>query len=663
MAEVEEPKFNSLAERIAALNQQKNFSAPPPVTKRPPPPRHRPPRPRMAQPTRQRRPRRPPFRADHSRENRRLFLGAQTHLPPSRRPSAPPRPRPTVFPALPTRSNTLQPSPALPPRRPSGQLSSGTRRGSNASDVSQISAVSTYSLSRASTHASSTAADAPQPRRVLPPTLDQTKLPTLPPSRKEREAEAARIAAESFISDPAARPKPSLVSIKSAPDLPVSRPNLPPRLPSRPAKSPAPPQDNSQDVSAPRRLPPPASAFVRPKSTFESSRPLAARPNALPATDAPPPPVPTSSRPTAQQLEAVAKKAAALQAASCLICRDFSRPDAVAAQFPRESLPRQDPIGYLANVLCGSFASETDKARAIFTWCHHNIAYDVEAFFGNNVKYVTPEDTIFRGMGVCAGYADVFKHIAERAGLQVLMVTGHGKGGVYLKDGERPPPKMEMNHAWNAVRIDNGEWKLLDACWGAGNVGNQQFTKRFAPERFTQSNEQFGLDHFPEDIAHLYRSDGHTPTWHEYMVGPTGSEMPHFFGGDDGFSKHTFAPQQKKISVYSGETVRFQISKNCEHFDFERHGGGKPFPMFVAIHGVDGRKDDEVLLQTDGFWWWADIPARDLGAPGQKIHLNAMIMMNNESARGVTQQQYATARKNKTMRSWQWKPYCEWELV
>ncbi|KAJ8119769.1 hypothetical protein ONZ43_g3353 [Nemania bipapillata] len=40
MAEVEEPQFTSLADRIAALNKQKNFTAPPPAptTKRAPPP-------------------------------------------------------------------------------------------------------------------------------------------------------------------------------------------------------------------------------------------------------------------------------------------------------------------------------------------------------------------------------------------------------------------------------------------------------------------------------------------------------------------------------------------------------------------------------------------------------------------------------------------------
>jgi hypothetical protein len=39
MADTEEPRFTTLAERIAALNQQKNFQAPPPTAgKRPPPP-------------------------------------------------------------------------------------------------------------------------------------------------------------------------------------------------------------------------------------------------------------------------------------------------------------------------------------------------------------------------------------------------------------------------------------------------------------------------------------------------------------------------------------------------------------------------------------------------------------------------------------------------
>ncbi|KAF4971758.1 hypothetical protein FZEAL_9749, partial [Fusarium zealandicum] len=41
MAETEEPQFTTLAQRIAALNQQKSFTgtpSPDPIRKRPPPP-------------------------------------------------------------------------------------------------------------------------------------------------------------------------------------------------------------------------------------------------------------------------------------------------------------------------------------------------------------------------------------------------------------------------------------------------------------------------------------------------------------------------------------------------------------------------------------------------------------------------------------------------
>jgi hypothetical protein len=49
-----------------------------------------------------------------------------------------------------------------------------------------------------------------------------------------------------------------------------------------------------------------------------------------------------------------------------MICRDFSVPDNVAAQYPRSSNPSLS-IEYLSRVLCGPFSSPTDKARAIFT--------------------------------------------------------------------------------------------------------------------------------------------------------------------------------------------------------------------------------------------------------------------------------------------------------
>ncbi|XXG94227.1 hypothetical protein Hte_000481 [Hypoxylon texense] len=671
MADVEEPKFNSLADRIAALNRQKNFASPP-TTKRPPPP----PPPGAAKPASQAPtpnsngtaptqspslPARPQKRNAPSLPQRPNTGRSESAVEPP--PTLPSRDAP---PPLPDRKNSSQPSPALPARRPSAQPFQN-RRGSNSSEVSHISTVSNLSLNPVSSRTSTTSVETTQPtRRVLAPTLDQAKLPPLPPSRKEREAREAQTARENAEREATEVAKAPLLSVRSAPVVPSvgSRPGLPPRLPSRPRDSPAPSHADESPSSAQRRLPPPPSAYVRPSTTFESTRnPSSPGPR---SRDEAPPPVPLSSRPTFAQIDAVAVRASANQTDVCLICRDFSAPDRVAAQYPNHSLPRHDPVGYLANVLCGPFPSATDKARAIFTWCHHNIAYNVEEFFGKCIKGRSVDETIFHGKAVCQGYAEVYQAIAQRAGLQCVVVGGHGKGYGYtpLTKNQPPPPRDPTGHAWNAVSIDNGEWKLLDACWGAGSVGNQQYHKQFKPQMFCLSNELFGLKHFPQNEQYFFRSDGRIPTWEEYMIGPVRGEKAEFYGTatDEGVSEFTFSPAEKHIPVYSGEVVRFQFGKVCEHWNPERHGKGKSYLLLMKIQGLDGRKEDMVPLETDGFWWWTDIAARDLGAPGQTIFLYALTTMNNKDARGVSKEEYYRI-KNSGGYSMSWAIYAKWELV
>ncbi|KAH9905123.1 hypothetical protein F4778DRAFT_695117 [Xylariomycetidae sp. FL2044] len=675
MAEVQEPTFNSLADRIAALNQQKNFTTPSPSAgKRAPPP--------------------PPPGKPVSKRSDPPVVQA-----PAKSPRIPARPQKRDAPALPTRTNTsnstttiasppiipsrsappplpgrkdstlVNPSPALPPRRPSTQYLA-TRRGSNSSDVSQISAISNLSLAPTlSRTTTATSTEGPAARRVLAPTLDQAKLPPLPPSRKEREEQAAR--EEAAAQEAKQIHKPPVLPGRSAsaiPQLP-SRPGLPYRAPSG---SPNPDRADPAPANGARRLPPPPSAFVRPHTTLGSTKPPplpnGTRPPPRPVDDAPPP-VPVTSRPTFAQIDAVTERAVANQAAACLICRDFSGPDSVAAQYPVPSLPRHDPVSYLANALCGPFPSATDKARAIFTWCHHNIRYNVEEFFGKCVQRRSVDETIFHGKAVCQGYAEVYAAIAQRAGLQCVLVSGHGKGFGFtpLADGQPVPPR-DHNHAWNAVCIDNGEWKLIDACWGAGHLGSgQQYEQKFSPDMFFLSNEHFGLRHFPSDERYFFRKDGRSLTWEEYIIGPTGGETAGVCGrmSGEGLSEFTFQPAQKRISVHNSPqpVVRFQFAKICEHWDPARNNGNrKPFLLMMKIHGRDGRKDDYVPLDTDGFWWWADIPAVDLGAPGQKIFLYALETLNGRDARGTTKRDYLDFRA-RGGGSMSWAQWVTWDLV
>lgn len=451
MADTEEPHFTTLAERIAALNQQKNFKSPSPVNKRPPPP---PP------PTSR------PSPAPHppSQQSTAVQSNGNPSIPPrpaSKVAAAPALPKRTSTapvngyaienapglpnrgglapPPLPSRRSTEQAiSPALPPRRPSTQ-SLSVRRNSNSSEISNF---SNLSLNQTSSHTSVGSVDG-QPLRKLPPTLDQAKLPPLPPTRRELEARA-KGAAEKEAAAASQRTVPvkaPLLPSKSAPIIPrvsePGRPSLPPRLPTRPQPNRSPRiQEADEDAPAPtlpRRLPPPPSSHVPSPIPQVRGEKIKGTPD-----DNAPPPVPIASRPSASQIEAAHHPGEA----GCLICRDFSRPDGVAAQFPSNSLPRQDPVGYLAQVLCGSFPSPTDKARAIFTWCHHNIAYDVEGFFGGCITRGSPSETIFSGKAVCEGYARVYESIAVRAGLECIVVGGHGKGYGYTpltKDAPVPP--------------------------------------------------------------------------------------------------------------------------------------------------------------------------------------------------------------------------------
>jgi hypothetical protein len=361
-----------------------------------------------------------------------------------------------------------------------------------------------------------------------------------------------------------------------------------------------------------------------------------------------------------------------------LVCRDFSGPDTRAAQYPRESLPTQD-LGWLANELTAPFPSLTDKARVIFTWLHHNIKYDVVAFFNNAVKPSTPGSTLASGLAVCEGYAALFTTLATKAGLEAIVIGGHGKGYGHtpLAPGQ-PIPQYNAGHAWNAVKIDGGQWKLIDACWGAGAVNGhgQPYIQRFEPHMFTISNEEFGLKHFPGNGDHFFRNDGRQITWEEYITtdpdAPSGLKPLQIYSDADKYSigRKTLYPAGGIISVYNTPgPVRFQFGLFCEHWTLARHSREKPGLFLLMIHGVDGREDDRLpFIHVSGSgpggggeMWYVDVAdARQLGAPGQKIQIAVLKTLGERhDCRGVTAQEYQSQVGRVGM---SWAYIAEWTL-
>jgi hypothetical protein len=427
----------------------------------------------------------------------------------------------------------------------------------------------------------------------------------------------------------------------------------PPRLPMRPNKH---KQASEPSTAVPvlRRLTPdvPPPMPPRPSSTQQS-----------PAANDQPPPIPHVSRPPQHQLEARKAQPEVSPTNSCLICRDFSRPDKIAAQYPRQSNP-DISTEYLARVLCGPFDSPADKARAIFAWLHHNIDYDCEAFFGKTVKSCTPENTLARGLAVCGGYAGLFVAIALKAGLECVTVTGHGKGYGYTqpKEGSPIPPPNPSGHAWNAVRIDDGEWKLIDPCWGAGHVDKQRYVRKFAPSHFISSNEDFGLRHFPADDAYFLRRDGRALSWEEYIVGPDPREKLQLYSvvEEYGINWTSFIPPQKAIKVNATGTTRFQFSKMCLHWDHVKNGGGLPYCMILKINGLDGREEDFVPFEYDGTYWWVDVVTKRLGTAPQKVHVYSVTSVSGKDVRGMSKKEYLSRKGREGMG---FQSVATWDLV
>ena len=471
----------------------------------------------------------------------------------------------------------------------------------------------------------------------------------------------ARVPLKAARSSPAMRPPPSTRA---------TSPMLPPKLPARRADSTSGAQ---MLVVAPAPAVPKRSALsfgMNPTTEqappVPSSRPGAASHDAAAPIGTEAPPVPLASRPSTAQLQASEPRASGK--AECLKCRDFSGPDAHAARFPRQSVPSLS-VDWLAHQLTSPFPSATDKARVIFTWLHHNIEYDVVSFFNDRVRPATTQSTLASGLAVCEGYAGLFCALAARAGLQCVVIGGHGKGYGFapLTAGSRVPP-YSAGHAWNAVKIDGGAWKLVDACWGAGAVNgpSEPYVKLFSPAHFTMTNVEFGLRHFPDDRRSFFREDGRQPSWEEYMMGPGSSA-----GGDPvqvvtsapakyGLSETSFQPGARSIPVTATAMLRFQFSKTCAHWDHLRDGAN-PGPTYCFTLSVSGGRQIPFETTADHAVWWCDVGQRtELGGPGQTVSVNAVTQLDGRDARGLTAQAFRDAQGRKSMA---WESVASWVLA
>lgn len=191
--------------------------------------------------------------------------------------------------------------------------------------------------------------------------------------------------------------------------------------------------------------------------------------------------------------------------------QDFAKVDSKVQSYPKTF---KDTDAFAAQIT-KDFKTEEDKARAIFDWIAFNVKYDLVAYGVNEqpvaYSFRTQEEKLARQKkfkddiaiktlksrkGVCQGYATLFAVVAEKAGLEAVIIPGTSKSHP-MHIGKAPGAS---DHAWNAVKIGT-EWKLLDPTWAAGVVTGEKpaFVFKFNDGYFFAEPDVFFLNHFPDD--------------------------------------------------------------------------------------------------------------------------------------------------------------------
>jgi Transglutaminase-like superfamily len=232
--------------------------------------------------------------------------------------------------------------------------------------------------------------------------------------------------------------------------------------------------------------------------------------------------------------------------------------DKIALQLPDVESKTTDGI---ADYINNHFEKQEDKARAIFCWITHTIAYDVENMYNVNF-YQNKNDIVKRVLqtrkGICMSYTELFNEIAERTGLKSYAVHG------YTKQNNKVDV---VPHAWNAVQIGT-EWHLIDATWGAGYIQNGKFVRHIENNYFNANPQQYILSHTPFDP--LWQMLGYTITNQEFYDGKTGPSNRKLFSYKDSIAHHLSLPESDQLAA-SARRIEANGVKNGLIFEQLQH--------------------------------------------------------------------------------------------
>lgn len=251
--------------------------------------------------------------------------------------------------------------------------------------------------------------------------------------------------------------------------------------------------------------------------------------------------------------------------------QDFTHVDSLA----KATAYSGENISAFAKKLTRPHSNNLNKVRAIFTWISDQVSYDCDAFFNpkasqRTIEYKSQKEyqkkvekwerkqaqgAFYNKKGMCMNYTLLFREMCQAVGIEAVVIQGRIKSSA--KEINRP--YIDVNHAWNAVRLDN-QWQLIDITLASGYIKKNcsEFVKEFRPEYFLIPPQRLIKTHLPKEKKwQLLES---TTSRKTFMAMPYSNYGIHKFG---------VSQMNYNSGIISSDTTTFEIE--IQHLDvFDR---------------------------------------------------------------------------------------------
>ena len=216
--------------------------------------------------------------------------------------------------------------------------------------------------------------------------------------------------------------------------------------------------------------------------------------------------------------------------------------------------------------------SEFERELAIHDYIVLNTEYDYENFKNNTVpnnSYNT-YGTLMTGVAVCEGYAETFKLLLNKVGIESMIVVS------------RP-----MNHAWNIVTLDGVDYQV-DVTWNdpvPDRKGQVSYKHLNLTDKQMKKNHNWTYDNYPRST-----DDRYSAYWD--IDSPKRFDNKMYYSSLEDDFIYSLDTNLQKQQITNIRAPYFEIGDGYIYFSNYSNGG------YLSKISIDGRGQVEQLSPT-----------------------------------------------------------------